>query len=289
VQQKISASYANLSLSPQWILDCDTTDMGCGGGLLDDAWRFLEAKGVVDETCDPYLYCAHPVSPSCETGPHPPRPTPSQHSCPTACNTSALSRQYKAASAYAVAKPGDVASIQREIMVSMRATHSTADTRHSTLAHQHRTPRTYGICLGSQPIHTLGPWPHSSGLPSILRLHDLPQRHVLPHTISQGPRGGTRRQNGGVGGGRSESPVLDRGKQVGCEYECMEIWSNIECTYSPPPVYIALYRLHVNAIAVMTKRAVSVCVCAVLLRSLLQLESYVGRLQRLLPYPQGNK
>ena len=34
-----SGDYANLSLSPQWILDCDRTDMGCGGGLLDDAWH----------------------------------------------------------------------------------------------------------------------------------------------------------------------------------------------------------------------------------------------------------
>ena len=131
--------YANLTLSPQWILDCDTTDHGCGGGLLDDAWEFLEKTGVVQETCDPYMYCAHPTSPTCETGPHPPRPTPSQHACPTTCAKNATTttttttttppissggtgdgggglQRFQASSAYAVAEPGDVAAIQREIL-----------------------------------------------------------------------------------------------------------------------------------------------------------------------------
>jgi cathepsin B len=115
-------NFTNLSLSPQWVLDCDKTDMGCGGGLLDDAWGFLKSTGVVAETCDPYLYCAHPVSGSCEVGPHPPRPVPSQHACPSTCqningsSTGALTHRFKAASAYAVAKPGDVESIQKEIL-----------------------------------------------------------------------------------------------------------------------------------------------------------------------------
>ena len=71
----------------------------------------------VTEQCDGYDYCAHPNSPSCEVGPHPPRPNPSRHQCPTRCNSSSTKLlQFKAASAYAVATPGDVPSIQKEIL-----------------------------------------------------------------------------------------------------------------------------------------------------------------------------
>jgi len=109
--------FGNLSLSAQFVLDCDRTDMGCGGGLLDDAWRYLQKGGTVTETCDPYDYCAHPVSPSCEVGPHPPRPTPTQHQCPAMCNTTTQPLQrFRAKSAYAAAAPGDVEGIQRELM-----------------------------------------------------------------------------------------------------------------------------------------------------------------------------
>lgn len=110
----------NLTFSPQYVLDCDEVDLGCGGGLLDDAWKYLERGGTVTEACDGYDYCAHPNSPSCEVGPHPPRPNPARHACPTTCNSTtdpnAKLQQYKAASAYAVATPGDVASMQKEIL-----------------------------------------------------------------------------------------------------------------------------------------------------------------------------
>ena len=126
-------AYSNLTLSPQWILDCNRVNNGCGGGLLDDAWEFMVKTGVVAETCDPYMYCAHPVSPSCETGVHPPRPTPGQHACPSTCNTTAEAEvagvaaspafakapgfnHFKASSAYAASKVGDVVGLQREIM-----------------------------------------------------------------------------------------------------------------------------------------------------------------------------
>jgi len=114
-------NWTSFALSPQYIMDCDDTDAACGGGMLDDAWRYLArpasggSGGTVEEACAPYLYCAHPVSPSCEVGPHPPRPTPSQQACPASFNCSAP-RRFRAASAYAAAAPGDVAALQRELL-----------------------------------------------------------------------------------------------------------------------------------------------------------------------------
>jgi hypothetical protein len=45
-------------------MDCDSLNAACGGGLIDDAWQFLATRGLSAEACDPYLYCAKPVSPS---------------------------------------------------------------------------------------------------------------------------------------------------------------------------------------------------------------------------------
>eukprot|EP01052_Picozoa_sp_SAG31_P014146 SAG31_NODE_869_length_11344_cov_15.137839_7_plen_585_part_00 len=47
----------NVRMSPQYLLDCNTQDeMGCGGGALDNVWRYLTTAEhyVVTEECDPY-------------------------------------------------------------------------------------------------------------------------------------------------------------------------------------------------------------------------------------------
>lgn len=41
-------------LSPQWLVSCDGTNSGCGGGVLPVAWKYLESHGVPLESCDPY-------------------------------------------------------------------------------------------------------------------------------------------------------------------------------------------------------------------------------------------
>eukprot|EP01043_Picozoa_sp_COSAG02_P031504 COSAG02_NODE_2059_length_9974_cov_6.226532_13_plen_544_part_00 len=111
-----TARFGNLSLSPEYFMDCDSQNAGCGGGLIDDAWIFLEQHGLVSESCDPFLYCAHPASPSCETGPHPKRPVPHKLPCPTKCADGTALAIHRTTSAYAVATPADVRAMQTEIM-----------------------------------------------------------------------------------------------------------------------------------------------------------------------------
>jgi len=41
-------------LSPQYLVSCDHTDMGCGGGWLPHAWAFMTNPGVVADSADPY-------------------------------------------------------------------------------------------------------------------------------------------------------------------------------------------------------------------------------------------
>jgi cathepsin B len=36
------------------MVSCDTTDYGCGGGYMFNAWQYLYNSGVVSESCFPY-------------------------------------------------------------------------------------------------------------------------------------------------------------------------------------------------------------------------------------------
>jgi cathepsin B len=41
-------------LSPEDMVECNTTNQGCNGGILGLAWRYLENTGVASEACNPY-------------------------------------------------------------------------------------------------------------------------------------------------------------------------------------------------------------------------------------------
>jgi len=41
-------------LSPEDLVSCDKTDMGCMGGQLPSAWRYMRDTGIVTDTCFPY-------------------------------------------------------------------------------------------------------------------------------------------------------------------------------------------------------------------------------------------
>jgi len=45
----------NEDLSPEYIVECDSTDYGCEGGYLDNLWRFLSRVGTVTDKCDSYV------------------------------------------------------------------------------------------------------------------------------------------------------------------------------------------------------------------------------------------
>jgi len=104
--------------SVEYLVECDTRNNGCGGGLLDDAWMFLRDTGVPSEACQPYTHCPRPELKDCGRNDHElvAVPAPARSSCPTACRDGSHVRRLKAESAYAVAKPGNVRGMQLEIL-----------------------------------------------------------------------------------------------------------------------------------------------------------------------------
>jgi len=49
-----SKGSVNVVLSPQYQVSCDRFNLGCNGGFLTLAWRFLTTKGVPTDACWPY-------------------------------------------------------------------------------------------------------------------------------------------------------------------------------------------------------------------------------------------
>jgi cathepsin B len=85
-------------LSPEDMVSCDGSDMGCQGGRLSSAWSYLQNTGIVSEKCFPY---------AAGSGNAP--------SCPQQCSDgeSWSQSKVKAASAYAI---NGVTNMQQEIM-----------------------------------------------------------------------------------------------------------------------------------------------------------------------------
>eukprot|EP01136_Pigoraptor_vietnamica_P010919 Opistho-1_new@3462 len=49
-----SKGSVDVVLSPQDMVSCDSTDYGCSGGYLTNAWQFLQNTGIVADSCYPY-------------------------------------------------------------------------------------------------------------------------------------------------------------------------------------------------------------------------------------------
>jgi cathepsin B len=69
----------NQDLSPEYIVECDSTDYGCTGGYLNNLWRFLSTIGTVTDTCDSYVSGGGDVP-----------------GCPSACDDGSPLKFYKA-------------------------------------------------------------------------------------------------------------------------------------------------------------------------------------------------
>jgi len=48
------SEYADLMLSPQQLLSCDSANRACAGGDVDAVWGYIEREGLVNESCFPY-------------------------------------------------------------------------------------------------------------------------------------------------------------------------------------------------------------------------------------------
>jgi cathepsin B len=101
--------------SPAWLTQCDTTNGGCDGGYLDNAWAWLQAEGVAADSCDPYVVCPNETALNCSSsgGVLPRKLLPN---CPQACVDGSKPSLLKAKAIYPVGIPGDVEAIQREMM-----------------------------------------------------------------------------------------------------------------------------------------------------------------------------
>lgn len=80
------------------MVSCDKGDMGCGGGQLPMAWKYLTSTGIVTDSCMPYA-AGNGTKPACSSK----------------CADSESFARSKASSAYAI---NGVTNMQKEIMTN---------------------------------------------------------------------------------------------------------------------------------------------------------------------------
>lgn len=88
----------NVVLSPEDMVSCDQTDMGCQGGMLSNAWEYIQSTGIVSDQCFPYT--AGQGQPA---------------ACETSCVDGEAYKKYRTSDAYQVKS---VADIKKEIMTN---------------------------------------------------------------------------------------------------------------------------------------------------------------------------
>lgn len=94
----IATKKASPVLSPEDMVSCDKTDMGCQGGRLQNAWNYLKHTGIVTDSCFPYT-AGKGTAPACISK----------------CKDSESFTRYKSTDAYQL---HGVENIQKEIMTS---------------------------------------------------------------------------------------------------------------------------------------------------------------------------
>jgi cathepsin B len=84
-------------LSAQWLVSCDSLNMGCNGGYLSLAWFYLKNSGLPIDSCDPYTSGT----------------TQQTESCPLSCVDGSAPKKFKAVSIHSYKSPS---AIQAAIM-----------------------------------------------------------------------------------------------------------------------------------------------------------------------------
>jgi cathepsin B len=135
----------NVILSPEHLVSCDTTDYGCQGGFLENAWRFMQNPGVVVDSCFPYT-AGSGYAPACRS----------------TCVNGAAWKTYKVGQIYAA---NNVAAIQALIYQSGPVEGSFTVYQdlfsYSSGVYQHRT----GALDGGHAIKIVGWGVTSTGVP----------------------------------------------------------------------------------------------------------------------------
>lgn len=155
-----------LSLAPELLVQCDEKNNGCGGGRLDDAWGFLKRQGIPKESCAPYMHCPVPTQRSCSYGwekrPFVPYGRSSEEKqteiCSGKCRDGSQMSFFRVSEAYAVAKPRDVPTLQRELLLRGPvevAFYVFSDFMNYRSGVYFRTPGAYGP-LGGHAVRLLG-------------------------------------------------------------------------------------------------------------------------------------
>jgi cathepsin B len=125
-------------LSPQDLVSCDKSDLGCNGGYLNKAWNYISTTGIVTDACMPYTSGKGVVA-----------------ACPTKCTGSGTWAKYKC-KAGTVVSGSTPAAIQAEIQA-----HGPMETQFNVYSdfmnyksgiYQHKT----GYLEGGHAIKVLG-------------------------------------------------------------------------------------------------------------------------------------
>lgn len=133
-----SSGAVDVVLSPQDLVSCDSSNMGCNGGYLNKAWDYLANTGIVTDSCKPYTS----GNGSVET-------------CSTECSSGEAYKKYKCKSG-SVVNPRTVANIKAELSTNgplEGAFTVYADfLNYKSGVYQH----TYGLPKGGHAIKVLG-------------------------------------------------------------------------------------------------------------------------------------
>jgi cathepsin B len=96
LSDRFAIAGTDVILSPEDMVSCDTSDYGCGGGYMENAWEYLVNTGVVTESCFKY---------TAEDGSAP--------ACASKCDDGSAMKKYKSSN---IVHPQSVDEIKSELL-----------------------------------------------------------------------------------------------------------------------------------------------------------------------------